>query len=59
MTRESARSFGLVSPYWSVVRSNGGYGVDTSKAVFESLRGAAGDVPALCEVAVAAEQSSS
>jgi hypothetical protein len=36
MTRESVRSFGLVSPYWSVVRSNGGYGVDTStKVVFE------------------------
>jgi hypothetical protein len=33
-----------VSPYWSVVRSNGGYGVDTStKVVVESSRAAAGD----------------
>ncbi len=33
-----------MSPYWSVVRSNGGYDVDTStKVVLESSRGAAGD----------------
>jgi hypothetical protein len=44
MTRESARSFGLALLYWSVVRSSGGYGVDTStKVVVESSRAAAGD----------------
>ena len=44
MMRKSARRFGLVSPCWSVVRSSGGYGVDTStKVVFESSRAAAGD----------------